>query len=163
MALSPTLAVADIYSWVDEQGVRHFSDKPPQGAARSAVRGEVQSKASRAPINAMQPFKPVIQPETASASETPADTAKGGDSSAESEPESRSAGTGSNNKSDLKRLSQQKSGYSVQKRVAEIKAEKAQAIADKKAIQQGSATKDFSKPDKLSKKLKNYNDAKGAQ
>jgi len=40
----PLCSTADeLYRWVDEKGVKHFSNKPPQGAERAAVRGEVNS------------------------------------------------------------------------------------------------------------------------
>jgi soluble lytic murein transglycosylase-like protein len=37
VALLPGLAAADIYSFVDEKGVMHFTNKPPEGDARYKV------------------------------------------------------------------------------------------------------------------------------
>jgi hypothetical protein len=31
-AFGTSLAIADVYTWVDENGVRHYSDSPPEGA-----------------------------------------------------------------------------------------------------------------------------------
>lgn len=42
-ALAPAVQAETVYTWVDSNGVKHFSDKPPQGNDRMQVAGEIQS------------------------------------------------------------------------------------------------------------------------
>lgn len=66
--MSCTASADEVYSWVDSKGVRHFSDKPPQGVERASVRGEISSgELKREKFNTMQPYTPptptkLIQP-----------------------------------------------------------------------------------------------------
>lgn len=56
----PLAAAADeVYSWVDSSGIRHFSDKPPQGLERGQVKGEITTgKLKKNKFNAMIPYVP---------------------------------------------------------------------------------------------------------
>ncbi len=155
-SLLPLWAAADIYSWVDDQGVRHFSDKPPQGAEKGQVKGGVEPRRSSVPINAMQPYIPrpsrsnsAVVEEGVSASDS--------EGARESGQISAATNQGKNDKSVLKDIEGQRAGYNLQNRVDEIRAEEAREVAEKKAIQEGTKTKDFSKPDTLNEKLKAYN------
>jgi hypothetical protein len=57
MSLSLCSIADEMYSWVDESGVKHFSNKPPQGDERETVRGEVNfGKLNGTQLNTMQPF-----------------------------------------------------------------------------------------------------------
>lgn len=60
IAVLPFTAMADeVYSWVDESGVRHFSDKPPQGAEREQIKGSITSGTlKKDKFNTMQPYVP---------------------------------------------------------------------------------------------------------
>lgn len=68
--MSCTASADEVYSWVDSKGVRHFSDKPPQGVERTSVRGEISSgELKRDKFNTMKPYTPptptkLIQPVT---------------------------------------------------------------------------------------------------
>lgn len=164
MLIALPVSADQVYSWVDSDGVRHFSDKPPQGQERLSVKGDISSgQLKRDKFNTMQPYVPptptkLSQPISADSEE------KGGASS--NMPSSKASGgeaTGTNGGSDktsLQNRDQQLDGYSKAERIKEIKDAKAQAVADNKAIQDGTKTKSRSKPKTISQKLKSYNASK---
>ncbi|MGI9332341.1 MAG: DUF4124 domain-containing protein [Gammaproteobacteria bacterium] len=47
LLLAPMTGLAGVYTWVDEQGRKHYSDRPPPGAKASAV--ELKPPANRDP------------------------------------------------------------------------------------------------------------------
>ena len=64
--LAAALLAVDVYSWVDDEGVRHFSDAP----IAEAVKTEVE------PVHAMEPFSaPLRKPVERSRREQRADPA----------------------------------------------------------------------------------------
>ena len=54
-------ALADVYSWVDANGIKHFSNSPPPADARSVqVTGEIQLPDS--PATTGEPIIPFVNP-----------------------------------------------------------------------------------------------------
>ncbi len=164
MLIALPVSADQVYSWVDSDGVRHFSDKPPQGEERLSVKGDISSgQLKRDKFNTMQPYVPptpakLSQPISADSEEkggastnAPSSDASGGEAT---------GADGGSDKTSLQNRDQQLDGYSKAERIKEIKEAKAQAIADNKAIQDGTKTKSTSKPKTISQKLKSYNASK---
>lgn len=59
LALAPTVMAAQIYKWVDAQGVTHFGAQPPEGTNASAVNTSTAPPKSNFPL---PPPKPVVPP-----------------------------------------------------------------------------------------------------
>ncbi len=52
-------AESKLYTWTDKNGVKHFSDKPPQGSDRESIKGKVESGDLAKPhLNVMQQYTP---------------------------------------------------------------------------------------------------------
>ncbi len=52
-------AASTVYTWTDKEGVKHFSDKPPQGAERTSAQGEIRAGELKVDkFNTMQPYVP---------------------------------------------------------------------------------------------------------
>ena len=61
LALAPTVMAAQVYKWVDAQGVTHFGAQPPEGTSAATVNtNAAQPKASNFPPPA--PPKPTLAP-----------------------------------------------------------------------------------------------------
>ena len=59
LALAPTVMAAQVYKWVDAQGVTHFGAQPPEGTNASAVNTNTAPPKSNFPL---PPPKPVATP-----------------------------------------------------------------------------------------------------
>jgi len=55
--LATNLSAGEMYMWVDSEGVKHFSDRPPQRAEKAQVRGEVTTDVLR--VDRRPPKPPV--------------------------------------------------------------------------------------------------------
>lgn len=56
---SPVSTAGKVYTWIDADGIKHFSDKPPQGAERRFVQGDIQAGELKVDkFNTMQPYVP---------------------------------------------------------------------------------------------------------
>ncbi|WP_415896319.1 DUF4124 domain-containing protein [Neptuniibacter sp. QD57_21] len=55
--LAADLSAGEMYMWVDSEGVRHFSDRPPQRGEKAQVRGEVTTDVLR--VDRRPPRPPV--------------------------------------------------------------------------------------------------------
>ncbi|WP_152226089.1 DUF4124 domain-containing protein [Pseudomonas sp. SCB32] len=61
LALAPTVMAAQVYKWVDAQGVTHFGAQPPEGTSASAVNTNTAPPKSNFPLPTP---KPVTAPST---------------------------------------------------------------------------------------------------
>lgn len=147
IAVLPFTAMADeVYSWVDESGVRHFSDKPPQGADREKIKGEITSGTlKKDKFNTMQPYIPPRPAKLSNPIDSPVEVEvpAAADDSEDDEKEKSVSNKRSN---ELKSLNQQIKGYSKQDRIKEI--------------EEGQNNDTPSTPQKLNQKLKAYNESK---
>lgn len=147
IAVLPFTATADeVYSWVDESGVRHFSDKPPQGAEREQIKGSITSGTlKKDKFNTMQPYTPPRPAKLSNPIDSPEEvnTPVTVDDPEDEEKEKSASNKRSN---ELKSLNQQIKGYDKQERIKEI--------------EEGRNNDTPSKPQKLNQKLKAYNDSK---
>jgi hypothetical protein len=164
MLIALPVSADQVYSWVDSDGVRHFSDKPPQGEERLSVKGDISSgQLKRDKFNTMQPYIPPTPTKLSQPINADSEGKEGASSNASSSDTSGGESKGKDGDSDktsLQSRDQQLDGYSKAARIKEIKDAKAQAIADNKAIQDGTKTKSTSKPKTISQKLKSYNASK---
>ncbi|WP_415894635.1 DUF4124 domain-containing protein [Neptuniibacter sp. PT34_22] len=55
--LAANLSAGEMYMWVDSEGVRHFSDRPPQRGEKAKVKGEVTTDVLR--VDRRPPKSPV--------------------------------------------------------------------------------------------------------
>jgi len=60
-AIAP--ASAQVYKWVDERGVTHYGERPPQGGKASEVPDRLGSPGGVAPKPPADPAAPAAQPE----------------------------------------------------------------------------------------------------
>lgn len=59
VAFSCTLTAGTIYTWTDSEGIKHYSDKPPQGDERAVVKGDIKSGELKVDkFNTMSTYKP---------------------------------------------------------------------------------------------------------
>ncbi|WP_339891947.1 DUF4124 domain-containing protein [Neptuniibacter pectenicola] len=150
----PLCSTADeLYRWVDEKGVKHFSNKPPQGAERAAVRGEVNSGAlNDRPLNTMQPYTaPVIKAKPAEVDAAPDAVNKEDADTPENAANTDNTNTsGKKDKSKLQSRDQQLEAYNAAANSKEARIKEIEAVKNK----------DKATPKTLNQKLKAYNDAK---
>lgn len=144
--LSLTATADEVYSWVDEDGVRHFSDKPPQGAEREQIKGSIASGTlKKDKFNTMQPYTPPKPAELSQSIGSP-DEIKVPVSIDDSEGNVKKKSASNKRSNELKSLNQQIKGYDKRERIKEI--------------EEGRNNDTPSKPQKLNQKLKAYNDSK---
>ena len=58
LALAPTVMAAQVYKWVDAQGVTHFGAQPPEGTNASAVKTNTAPPKSNFPLPPPKPAAP---------------------------------------------------------------------------------------------------------
>jgi len=58
LALAPTVMAAQVYKWVDAQGVTHFGSQPPEGTSASAVNTNTAPPKSNFPLPTPKPTPP---------------------------------------------------------------------------------------------------------
>jgi hypothetical protein len=159
---------ADVYIWVDKSGVKHYSDQPPSKAEKADLNGVVRKGDYHpAQINSMQAIETTFQtvdPEsdTVSVETNTEQQEKRVVNEKDSSTENLKLNDRNEVSDELIRRRDRLDGYSKQERISDIKARKAQERADNRAIQEGTKTKDRTKPQTLNKKLKKYNQSKGA-
>lgn len=71
LLLLPASGLSQIYSWVDQEGIRHFSNiEPPVSAENVTVSpGVPESAATQAPADVIQPTVVLVEPENPAADE----------------------------------------------------------------------------------------------